>query len=169
MGGEIIREARQAAGLTQEELAKRSKTSRTSLSAYEHGRKSPTLETTERILKAAGSGLALDQDIEFTLMRSPRGRVFTVPGRLPRLPVADAMASVRLPLHLSWSGSDRTFDMSDRRQRTRVYEVVLREGTADDILCFIDGVLLVDLWEELVLPGAIRNAWEPLVTGGKGR
>lgn len=49
-------------------------------------------------------------------------------------------------------------DLSDRGQRARVYEVVLREGTPDDMRSFIDGALLVDLWDELVLPRRLRSA-----------
>jgi hypothetical protein len=41
-----------------------------------------------------------------------------------------------------------------------LYEIVLREGTAEDILAYVDGALLVDAWPELVLPAPIRRAWE---------
>ena len=44
------------AGLTQEELAHRAGTSRPTLSAYEHGRKSPTVATFARLLAEAGRG-----------------------------------------------------------------------------------------------------------------
>lgn len=43
-----------------------------------------------------------------------------------------------------------------------MYEAVLREGDAKDVLTYIDGALLVDLWDELVLPRDLRAAWEPL-------
>ncbi|GAA2756178.1 hypothetical protein [Actinopolymorpha rutila] len=68
-----------------------------------------------------------------------------------------------LPRHLNWSAPDLTYDLADRQQRARVYEIVLREGTADDILTYIDGALLVDLWPDLVLPLDVRRAWAPLV------
>jgi hypothetical protein len=45
-----------------------------------------------------------------------------------------------------------------------VYEIVLQEGTPVDIMAYVDGVLLVDLWEDLVLPRAVRSAWAPLVS-----
>lgn len=61
-----------------------------------------------------------------------------------------ALAVVQLPLHLNWSDRGRRFDLRDRRQRARVYEIVLREGGPDDVLSYLDGVLLVDLWDELV-------------------
>lgn len=44
-----------------------------------------------------------------------------------------------------------------------MYELVLREGSADDVLRFIDGALLVDFWDELVLPRELRAAWAPLI------
>ena len=74
------------------------------------------------------------------------------------------MATITLPLHLNWSAPARMANLADRRQRARVYEVVLREGRPDDIRTYIDGVLLADLWDELVLPRKIRDAWTPVVT-----
>jgi len=44
-----------------------------------------------------------------------------------------------------------------------VYEVVLREGTPDDIRGLIDGALLVDLGDDLVLPRAVRAAWDSVI------
>jgi hypothetical protein len=41
---------------------------------------------------------------------------------------------------------------------------VLQEGAPADILTYVDGVLLVDLWEDLVLPRGIRSAWAPLIS-----
>jgi hypothetical protein len=61
-----------------------------------------------------------------------RGHAVCVPAFLPRPPVDRALRRVRLPLHLTGQ-PDRDYDLSDRRQRARVYEVVLREGTAQDI------------------------------------
>ena len=51
---ELLTCARHAAGLSQEELAQRAGTSRTTLSAYEHGRKSPTVNTISRLLAEVG-------------------------------------------------------------------------------------------------------------------
>jgi hypothetical protein len=43
-----------------------------------------------------------------------------------------------------------------------VYEVVLREGTSEDIRNYIDGALLVDLWPDLILP-QVRREWQGLI------
>jgi hypothetical protein len=33
---------------------------------------------------------------------------------------------------------------------------------------YVDGVLLVDLWDELVLPTYVRAAWAPLIQDARG-
>lgn len=50
----LIRLARDKAGLTQSELAERAGASQQAISAYETGRKEPTLPTLQRLAAAAG-------------------------------------------------------------------------------------------------------------------
>jgi transcriptional regulator with XRE-family HTH domain len=57
--GNLIKIARRDAGLSQRELARRAETSQATLSAYESGKKSPTLETLARIVRAAGLDLRI--------------------------------------------------------------------------------------------------------------
>jgi transcriptional regulator with XRE-family HTH domain len=160
---ELLERARSAAGLSQEELARRAGTSRPTLSAYEHGRKSPTMATAARLLAHAGYELVAQGRIQFSERPGARGRPVWVPDHLPRLNVTEAFARVRLPLYLNWSAPERVFDLASRADRARVYEVVLQEGMPADILAYVDGALLVDLWDELVLPRAVRSGWEPVV------
>lgn len=160
----VLEQARLAAGLSQSALAQKARTSRPTLSAYEHGRKSPTLDTAARILAEAGFDLTITPRIEFREAAVERGRPIQVPNVLPRLPCDRAFATVALPLHLNWSDRGRRFDLRDRRQRARVYELVLREGGPDDVIAYVDGALLVDLWDELVLPPGIRAAWNGVLT-----
>lgn len=61
----LLREARQRSGLTQRSLARRARTSHSTLAAYESGTKVPTLATLVRIVEAAGFGV----DVTLT----PRG------------------------------------------------------------------------------------------------
>ncbi|MFC7591658.1 helix-turn-helix transcriptional regulator [Nonomuraea antimicrobica] len=154
-GGLLFRQARHAASLNQKALASVSGTSRTTLSAYEHGRKSPTLETAGRILDAAGFRLVLEAKIECVAHVARDGRAFHVPSRLPRLPVAGALGLVRV--------GDRVHDLADRDGRRAAYTALLCEGDPDELLDHVDGVLLIDLWDELVLPDEIRAQWRPLV------
>lgn len=164
----LLLQARKDAGLSQAALAKVAGTSRPTLSAYEQGRKSPTLDTAVRIIGQAGFEFALAPKIEFHEVAVERGRPIPVPNALPRLPLERALGVVDLPLHLNWSDRGRHFDLRDRRQRARVYELVLREGRPTDILWYVDGALLVDQWDELVLPAAIRAAWSRVVALGDG-
>lgn len=69
--GTTIRAARLRAGLTQAELAERSGTSQATLSAYEQGRKAPSIATLERVLAATGSRLGTTNG----------ARPLTTPGR----------------------------------------------------------------------------------------
>jgi hypothetical protein len=116
----------------------------------------------------ASSVSRLDGDacsrITFHSVVGARGRVHQVPDQLPSLPVETALATVELPLSLNWSQPGRKYCLMDRSDRARVYEAVLREGGAGDVLALIDGSLLIDLWDELVLPGDVRAAWRPLIS-----
>ncbi len=167
-GAELLARVRRAAGLSQEELASRAGTSRTAVSAYEHGRKSPALDTVDRLVSAAGYELDAQPRVEFVAVPGARGRAVFVPTALPRLPIGQALATVELPLTLNWSQPGRVFRLAERGDRARVYELVLREGEPADVIRYIDGVLLVELWEELVLPRAVRAAWAPLIAQAIG-
>jgi hypothetical protein len=41
--------------------------------------------------------------------------------------------------------------------------ILLTEGLPEDIAMFVDGALLVDLWNDLFLPGHVKAAWQPLI------
>ena len=53
----------------------------------------------------------------------------------------------------------RRYDLADRRDRARVYEQVLREGTEDDVRRYIVVDDLIDLWDDLVLPRTVSQRW----------
>jgi transcriptional regulator with XRE-family HTH domain len=54
LSGDLLREARLRAGLTQSELAERSGTARSQISRYERGDVLPSLETLRRLVRACG-------------------------------------------------------------------------------------------------------------------
>src|SRR5258707_15820542 len=105
--GVLLGRVRGRAGLTQEELWRRAGTSRTTLSAYENGRKSPTVATFARLLAEAGCELAAQPQVIFTRQPAARGRWVWGPDHLPRLGMAHAFARGRLPLHLNWAAPGR--------------------------------------------------------------
>ncbi len=86
-------------------------------------------------------------------------QVPAVPDDLEAGDLEKATGVVELPLHIRWSGPARRYDLANRQQRARVYEQVLREGNEDDIRRFIQADELIDLWDELVLPRNVRQAW----------
>ncbi|MDR1386742.1 MAG: hypothetical protein LBJ44_03965 [Propionibacteriaceae bacterium] len=117
----------------------------------------------ERIVEASGYDLDLTPRVDFTTHPGPRGEPYLVPDRLWRLDLRQAFASVVLPKRLHWSGPSRVYRLADRADRARVYEIVLREGAKADLLEYVDGALLVDLWDDLVLPTSLRSAWESII------
>ena len=106
--------------------ARRAGTSRTTLSAYENGRKSPTVATFACLLAEAGCELAAQPQVTF----------------------------IRQPARVAGG-----------------YEIVLQEGRPADILAYVDGTLLVALWDDLVLPrgGPVSvGSGTPCVWWGRG-
>lgn len=57
-----LRHARTRAGLTQADLGDITDTSQATISAYESGRKQPSVDTLERLLAAAGARLVVERD-----------------------------------------------------------------------------------------------------------
>lgn len=159
----LAAQARRASGLSQSEVARRARTSRPTLSAYESGSRNPTMDTLERVLGANGQHLAVVPDPVFTRHHDRRGKPYYVPDQLPRLPVEEALGTVVLPPHVDWSPTGQPRNLADRAQRLLTYQIVLAEGTPQDIQHFVDGTLLVDAWIDLHLPLSIRQAWQPLV------
>lgn len=163
----LILAARRGAHLTQRELAQRAKTSQATLSAYERGLKSPNLAVAERIVEAAGYRLDLVTSVRFTRHELPRLHPFWVPDRLWRGKLPECFAKVHL--HDGTESRTRRFDLGRRAQRRSMYELLLRRGTPEELMDWVDGALLVDLWGELRIPQPIRDAWEPAVsTAGDG-
>jgi transcriptional regulator with XRE-family HTH domain len=84
IGGELVREARKRAGLTQAELAARAGTTQSAIARLESGRTTPALEQVERLLRLCGFQLVVslapydDSDIvqaEARLRRTPDERI----------------------------------------------------------------------------------------------
>ena len=159
--GEVLRSARHAAGLTQAEIAARTGIARPNIATYESGRREPLVTTARTLLAATGSTWQVDSPPEWiwTAGRRP----YAVPSHLWRLPPCNALRRFRTESHLWWSGPQREFDLSDRSQRLRAYEIVLREGSPADILDTVDEILLCEAWPDLVLPRELRTAWQPLI------
>lgn len=77
---------------------------------------------------------------------------------------------IGLPARLFWSGPDPRgvrWDLSDSARRRDLYEIVLVEGTLDDVRALVNGPELVRLWDEMFLPPWVRAAWRPLIDSAR--
>jgi hypothetical protein len=75
----------------------------------------------------------------------------------PEIPKASGW--VQLPLHIRWSEPLPVYNLGRRADRIRVYEQVLREGTNEEVRYYILIDELLELFEDLVLPPTVRQAW----------
>ncbi|MFD6654357.1 transcriptional regulator [Streptomyces parvus] len=68
--------------------------------------------------------------------------------------------TVRLPLHLAWSGLT-TFNLDQPRLRMSYYRIVLAEGQHDDPVRYLNRGLLVSLWPTLrtLISRDVREVW----------
>jgi transcriptional regulator with XRE-family HTH domain len=92
-----IRKARRKAGMSQVELAARAGTSQATLSAYEAGRKAPTVITLSHLLSAAGFRLSTEPDPK--RVRRPSERELEQQGRtlMQVISLAEALPSRHEP------------------------------------------------------------------------
>jgi hypothetical protein len=88
-------------------------------------------------------------------------RPIVVPASLDELH-GPSSGLVTPPLRLWWSGEEGTaFDLGDRGQAVELYEAVFEAArTPHDINDYLDAGLLVELWPELGMRRATRQAWE---------
>jgi transcriptional regulator with XRE-family HTH domain len=140
-------------------------TSQSTLSAYERGMKAPSLAVAERIIEAAGHRLEVVPNLVFVEVPGQHGlHPFWLANKLWRLAPERAFSTVVLPgPHHDWPSPRRPYRLREREDRARAYELILREGSPSDLLDYVDGALLVDIWTELDLPNPIRRAWLPII------
>ncbi len=68
--------------------------------------------------------------------------------------------TVTLPVTLDW-GPRPTYDLDEPIRLRNLYRTVLREAMDDDDLRqWLDSTILKQIWHEIMLPTAVRNAWE---------
>lgn len=163
----IIEIARKARGWTQRELAGAATTSQATVSAYERREKSPSLAVTERLIGEAGYSLRLDLTVDFNPVSFDGQTIYQIPNRLWRVEPRLSFSKVTFP---DWPTSResgdfimRNWDLAVREERRRVYGYLLRESVPVWIYRWVDGALLVDLWDELDLPKHLRAGWQPLI------
>lgn len=163
----MFRQQREGQNLTQADIAAITGIARPNIAAYEAGRREPRVSTAVKLLAAVNSEISIDDPMTWSWTQTPRP--YAVPSRLWRLSLAQAFATISTSDHVWWSGPQRTFDLADRRQRQRAYELFLREGGPDDIKSIVDGALLIDVFDTLVLPRPLRDAWQAVISRHLGQ
>lgn len=161
----VIEEARLASGLGQAELAALAGTSQPTLSAYERGKKSPGLAVAERIVNAAGWNMALQPRVRFTEYPAPPGFrfPFTVSDRLWRLEAPACFRTIKFFDLIDDDNDKFWWDLSDRAERRLVYERLLTYGSEAYLVIYLDGALLIDLWNEMDVPEPMRTHWQRVI------
>lgn len=96
--GDLLRSRRTSAGLTLRQLAARAGTSHSTLAAYEAGRVEPSLETLERVLRAAGYDLTLASSRRVASGDPARGRQLVEVLELAAMFPARHAARLRAPV-----------------------------------------------------------------------
>ena len=159
----VIEVARKAAGLSQRQLAVWAGTQQSSVSEYESRRKSPTLEVVERLLEAADAELAIKPIIDFDVRQDPEIGQYLVPERLWSVPMPDCFSKVQVLGILFKSRRPRVWDLSVEAERINYYEWAIVRASPELMLDSVDGILLMQVWEQLNLPDVIREAWQPVI------
>ena len=157
----LVEQARRARGLTQVQLAKLARTSQATLSAYERGLKSPSLKVASRILAATDHELTLRTWVDW-VQHHPEGIVaFWAPSMLWAVPPPMCFATILMPDQIRPPSEDMRmeWDLGIREERVGAYEQLIRRGLPQQMMRWIDGGLLVDVWTELDLPAPVRAAW----------
>ncbi|MCA1675977.1 MAG: hypothetical protein LC799_28650, partial [Actinobacteria bacterium] len=59
------------------------------------------------------------------------------------------------------------WDLADLGRRRDLYEIILVEGTLEDIRRLVNGNALVELWDQMYLPPWVHAAWRPLIDSAR--
>lgn len=154
--------ARRASRLSQAELARRGGTSQATISASERGLKSPSLNVAARLLDVMGCELMLHVRIDFEQYHPEGIDPFWAPNLLWRVQTPDCFDTLHIPDLVQHTAQDE-WNLKDRTDRRRAYEILILQGLPQHMIRWLDGALLVDLWNELDLPAPVRKVWLPAI------
>jgi DNA-binding XRE family transcriptional regulator len=169
LAGDLLRRARAEKHMTQRGLAAAAGVPQSTVARIEGDHMQPSLPLLFRLLDAAGvePRMALEHSDDTSTGESSASgwsRPVEVPANLSRLRGRTG-GVVRLPLSVysSGAGPEREFNLGDERERTYFYEIVLTNGTADDICRYLNINELLRLWPKLWLPRHVRRAWASIL------
>lgn len=77
---------------------------------------------------------------------------------------APTSGEFHLPTHLWWSAQDdRLLDFAVEETRVFVYEKVLRNGAANDVVEWVDPIELLRAWDQMQIGAAVHDVWQPWI------
>ncbi|WP_420624614.1 hypothetical protein [Candidatus Poriferisodalis sp.] len=85
-------------------------------------------------------------------------RPVEIPDDFGDRPAAVRTGRVTLPNRIAWSGQGE-YDLDDPNDRRRVCELVMTEGTEDDVRTYIDPDILLGIWDTMWLAPHVREQW----------
>ena len=129
----------EGSALTDQELAWALNSTQASVRSWNSGTQTPPPQVQARLDR-----LAAAPSYPYTVVdvNNPRGPIFLPDGVWT--PAFAPRGQVRLPHHLNWSGTadDRVRDASTAHGRMLLYQQVITEGSAADIVTWVDPVEL---------------------------
>jgi len=85
-------------------------------------------------------------------------RPVSIPDDFGPASVAPARGTVQLPPTVAWSGQG-PYDLDDPQDRRQAYEIVLAEGTEDDVRTYVNWYFLLDAWQDMHVAPHVVDAW----------
>jgi len=95
----------------------------------------------------------------------PESRPVAIPSDFGAHSVALQTGEVTLHQGLWWSGEPLVLDTRIKKDLVRLYEIVLTEGTANDVRNFVSYSTLLEIWNQLFLPRYVKRRWEDWFQG----
>ena len=83
---------------------------------------------------------------------------YDAPARLDEL-IGPRSGQLTLPHHIYW-GPQKSVDLDTEGGIVKAYQAVLREGSTTDQVQLLNRDRLIEIWQELALPGQVRELWE---------
>ena len=158
----IFQEARERTGLTQAEVAERTGIARPNIAAYEAGRREPQgLDD-----RASSGGSRIQAERRATHRMDMDEHTPPLLGAIQPVAAPDPRSAPHhhhLDPHLVERTSPDVRPLRPEPTSEGVRDRAPRRRTPDDIESIVDGLLLTESFDELVLPRPLRAAWQPLL------
>jgi len=67
----------------------------------------------------------------------------------------------RIPIHLWWSSANSDFDFGNESTRLFIYEQILQQGMASDVVDWVQPTELLRFWDQIFVTAAVHDVWGP--------